>query len=329
MQLTSSVISTQIHSRVATNVYIEMFHVRSWALLTAAMTFLLLLARLLTLSAAVQALTFPPWRGVRQVLAIGPWGGLLDALPSDNVLYVYPNGTSKAVASSDLTPTPAGHRRIVAISDTHGKHRFITVPPCDILCHCGDILQRYGYLGGLGGGLPALMDFASWLKHNVPAQHSVVIGGNHDRLLEKLGDGTVRTILRRGGATYLRDEAATVAGLVFWGSPWSPSGGTGNRAFQRGTCATEEAAHALRSTMSSQGAGEGRIDVLLTHAADSAWETVVSAAAPSLWLHGHWHDGQGHVKVVGNNCISVNVASNDMIYRPVHPAVVFDLTCPR
>jgi predicted MPP superfamily phosphohydrolase len=269
------------------------------------MTLFLLVVRVVTLSTTVQALTFPPWRGIRQVLAIGPWGGLLDALAllplPDNVLYVYPDGTSKAVASSDLPPTPDGHRRIVAVSDTHGKHRFVTVPPCDVLCHCGDILQRYGYLGGLGGGLPALMDFASWLKYNVPAKHSVIIGGNHDRLLEKLGDGTVRTILRTGGATYLRDEAATIAGLVFWGSPWSPSGGTGNRAFQRGTAATEEAARALRSTMSCQAVGESRIDVLLTHAADSAWETVVSAAEPSLWLHGHWHDGQGHVKIVGNN----------------------------
>jgi hypothetical protein len=292
------------------------------------MTLFLLVVLVLTVSATVQSLTFPPWRGVRQVLSIGPWGELFDALPSDNVLYIYPNGTSKAVASSDLPPTPKGHRRIVAVSDTHGKHRFVTVPPCDVLCHCGDILQRYGYLGGFGGGLPALMDFAFWLKHNVPTEHSVVIGGNHDRLLEKLGDGMVRSILRRGGATYLRDEAATVAGLVFWGSPWSPSGGTGNQAFQRGTDASEEATRALRTMVSSEGAGEGRIDVLLTHAADSAWEPLVSAAAPSLWFHGHWHDGQGHVKVVGNNCISVNVASNDMIYRPVHPAVVFDLACP-
>lgn len=34
--------------------------------------------------------------------------------------------------------------KIVHISDTHGKHEQVKVPPCDILIHTGDIGGRTG-----------------------------------------------------------------------------------------------------------------------------------------------------------------------------------------
>lgn len=264
--------------------------------------------------------TLPPWRGPRQLLAIGPWGSLFDFGPGNVSLYVESDGSTKRIPSSKLPPRPANHRRIVAISDTHGKHRFIKIPPCDVLCHCGDILQRYGYIGDLGGGIPALIDFASWLR-TVPADNAVVIGGNHDRLLEKLGDSAVRSILKQSGATYLRDSSAKVADLKFFGSPWSPSGGTGNKAFQSGVDAANVASKALgKCSPDDEG---GHIDVLLTHASCKQWEALSSRA--SFWAHGHWHDGQGSAKIIDGGCVSINVASNDMIYRPRNPPIVFDV----
>jgi hypothetical protein len=41
---------------------------------------------------------------------------------------------------SNIPPKQSGTTRVVFISDTHGRHSTITVPPCDVLCHCGDIM---------------------------------------------------------------------------------------------------------------------------------------------------------------------------------------------
>jgi len=276
----------------------------------------------------VISFTLPPWRGPRQLVSVGPLGRFFDVGPGDVSLYVQSDGSTRRLPSSELPPRPADHRRIVAISDTHSKHRFVQIPPCDVLCHCGDILQRYGHIGGLGGGIPALIDFASWLR-TVPADHAVVIAGNHDRLLEKLGDKAVRKILKQSGATYLRDSSAVVGGLVFFGSPWSPSGGTGNRAFQSGAHAAgvaSNASEALRKTPSAN-IGDIEIDVLLTHCNCKEWEALSSKA--SFWAHGHFHDGTGTAEIIKGGCVSINVASTDMIYRPRNPPIVFDVPLSR
>jgi hypothetical protein len=142
---------------------------------------ILLVLSYLTWTTHALRMALLPWRGARQLLAVGPWGPLLDSMkPSKNqVLFFQGDGTSQLISSSQLPPCLESHRRIVATSDTHGKHQFLHVPECDVLCHCGNILQRYGYLGYLSGGLPALLDFADWLQ-DVPAKHKVVTGGNHD-----------------------------------------------------------------------------------------------------------------------------------------------------
>ena len=46
--------------------------------------------------------------------------------------------------------------KIVAISDTHGMHRAVTVPDGDVLIHSGDFC-------GLGNFLEVL-DFAEWMS---------------------------------------------------------------------------------------------------------------------------------------------------------------------
>jgi hypothetical protein len=278
-------------------------------------------------------MTLPPRRSPSQLFAVGSWAKQI--LPIERLkkerqklLWIQEDGSSRLIQSSELPPYDQHlYRRIVAISDTHGKHRFLKIPPCDVFCHCGDLLQRYGYIGDLGGGLPVLLDFAIWIQSKVPAKHVVMIGGNHDRLLEKLGDDQVRSLLKlQDGNTaihYLNNEAVTVADLVIYGSPWSPSGGTGNKAFQRGSDASQEV-----ELLAQRLDHHPRLDVLLTHATCPLWEAAISKLGASFWAHGHWHDRQGRVKCHSNGCISVNVASNDMIYLPKNPPIVFDVPLP-
>lgn len=94
------------------------------------------------------------------------------------------------------------------ISDTHRKHREITVPACDILIHCGDFcsFQRED--------LQTLNDVDAWFSE-APAKHVLCVGGNHDFLLETRE-------FRFANAQLLQDRGVEISGLTFYGTPWCP-----------------------------------------------------------------------------------------------------------
>ncbi len=60
---------------------------------------------------------------------------------------------------------------IVVISDTHSKHRKITVPQCNILIHLGDVCNY--------GNQSEMADFFEWYLEQ-DAQIKILIAGNHD-----------------------------------------------------------------------------------------------------------------------------------------------------
>ncbi len=71
--------------------------------------------------------------------------------------------------------TRATSVRIVCLSDTHGLHRKLTLPPADILIHSGDFMVH-------GRSTDEIDDFNSWLG-SLPHKHKIVVAGNHDLLL--------------------------------------------------------------------------------------------------------------------------------------------------
>ncbi len=191
------------------------------------------------------------------------------------------------------------------------------------MCGSGSFVLRTCF-GDLVGGVPAVLQFCSWLGE-LPVKNIVVIGGNHERLLEKMGDAAVRNILKwRSGAIYLNDDIVQLADLVLYDSPWSPPRKTGNRVFQQrgGSDATLDASKEVSLVLRCK---HPCVDVLLTHANCIPWETVVQTKGTAFWAHGHWHDGHGQTKIHKNGCLSVNVASNDRLYRPRNPPTVFDV----
>ena len=98
------------------------------------------------------------------------------------------------------------------ISDTHRRHREITIPVCDILIHCGDFcsFQRED--------LETLKDVDAWFSE-CPAKHILCVGGNHDSLLQTQE-------FRFTHAQLLEDQCVEISGLTFYGAPWctGPSG---------------------------------------------------------------------------------------------------------
>ena len=117
-------------------------------------------------------------------------------------------------SSVSLTTCPARvevHTQMASLcilSDTHRKHREITIPSCDILIHCGDFcsFQRED--------LRTLNDVDGWFSE-CPAKHIVCVGGNHDFLLQTQE-------FRFAHALLLEDKGLEISGLTLYGAPWCP-----------------------------------------------------------------------------------------------------------
>eukprot|EP00930_Biecheleria_cincta_P006835 TRINITY_DN107913_c0_g1_i1.p1 TRINITY_DN107913_c0_g1~~TRINITY_DN107913_c0_g1_i1.p1 ORF type:complete len:290 (+),score=29.74 TRINITY_DN107913_c0_g1_i1:29-871(+) len=223
------------------------------------------------------------------------------------VLFVQEDGKRVERLPLAKLPQPAeGVLRIVIVSDTHERHRLVQVPPGDIFLHCGDILMSSS-LAGQERGLRVLRDFNSWLS-TVPCREKVVIGGNHDRSLERLGDQAQSII---SAAFVLQDESVMLseAGIKVYGNAWS-RGHSHNRAWQ-----TDEP----QLSHACQGA-----DIVMTHLCSEEIEKALLAEArPRLWASGHCHEFHGVQDRHG--ILFVNASIHDRKYNPVQPPVVVDL----
>jgi Icc-related predicted phosphoesterase len=98
--------------------------------------------------------------------------------------------------------------KIVCISDTHNEHRRVTIPPCDLLIHAGDMTSR--------GGEKHYRSVANWLSTQ-PATHKVLIAGNHDFKAHEFAE-----IFKDRGIHFLHDSGVTLEGIRIYGSPWTP-----------------------------------------------------------------------------------------------------------
>jgi Icc-related predicted phosphoesterase len=204
--------------------------------------------------------------------------------------------------------------RIVAMADTHLAHEGLVVPDGDILVHAGDMLQ-YGSLEEL----ERAADFLRALPHRI----KVIVAGNHEVCLERQPEAA-RALLE--GFVYLEDEATTLDGLVFYGSPWQPKFRIWAFGAERGA---ELAAKWARVP--------DRLDVLVTHGPPHGfgdrivWQgkerrvgcsdllARVRQVSPRLHLFGHIHQDRGLWE--SGPTTFANVTTNE----GASPATVIDL----
>ena len=155
------------------------------------------------------------------------------------VMVVSQSGDCKRTACSDLMPCPEGKLRICAISDTHNRHRCITVPKCDILIHTGDILMTSRFRSE-DSYISHYHDFADWLSEQ-QAEHIIVIGGNHDGPLENMTSNEVSSTIFKNSPNihYLCNSHVDIAGYRFIGTPLSrgnsPNSGFQSKSFKSAT----------------------------------------------------------------------------------------------
>ena len=101
-------------------------------------------------------------------------------------------------------------KKIVVISDTHGKESWLDLPKCDILIHCGDfhITSR------------SELDYANYWFKNQNADIKLFSAGNHDTFLEEIGKDKCKELLTH--VRYLENETIEVEGLKMYFSHHTP-----------------------------------------------------------------------------------------------------------
>lgn len=234
--------------------------------------------------------------------------------------------------------------KIVAISDTHTKHKKLRhvggIPECDVLVHAGDFSWT--------GKFWEVRNFLDWFIKQ-PAKHKIIIAGNHEEPLDVTHpkhDATIASLpklpaYREHGVHYLENSSIVIDGVKFYGTPWTPwfhdwgfNGIEGSDApFRR---------HEGRMLVDVYGDIPADTNVLICHgppydildmaSRDDRCGSVEmrkllesdKLAQLKLYLCGHIHEARGHDMACGgvNFC---NVSSLGADYETVLPPVVIEL----
>ena len=183
--------------------------------------------------------------------------------------------------------------KIVAISDTHNRHREIALPQGDVLIHAGDFTSM--------GREAEIADFGRWLNDQ-PFQHKIVVPGNHDLMFDYQFERAQAllppdVILMGGHPDYTYD----IDGVVFAANSFTPE--FGDWAFQH----TAKEAQAYYARMPR------KVDVLITHGPPKgvldlcpggsvgcpALNRHVFSTKPKHHIFGHIHESYGNCTVLG------------------------------
>lgn len=207
--------------------------------------------------------------------------------------------------------------RLVCISDTHGLHDQVTLPPGDVLVHAGDFTNE--------GELEDVRAFLDWFGGVGSFGWRVLIAGNHDLSFEHLPE--VVEPLIPAAVTYLNDSGVSIGGVQFWGSPVTPY--FFDWAFNRREREIEQHWNLIPAGTDvlvthgppfqiRDGVGPGRESVGCPHLART-----VTRVRPRLHVFGHIHEGYGSHHQAGTHYL--NAAICDADYRVAQQPVVVDL----
>lgn len=207
--------------------------------------------------------------------------------------------------------------QITIISDTHGHHQKLTLPPTtDMIIHAGDFSNA--------GRLQEVQFFLKWYAA-LPHRYKLLIGGNHDFLLEQAPK--VFQSLLPDNIIYLEDEAIEIEGLQFWGSLITPF--FFNWAFNR---------HRGTPIRKYWEKIPNDIDVLITHGPPKGFGDVtvrgevvgcedllekVLEVKPRYHIYGHIHESYGIIST--EHTTFINASNMDEKYRMVNEAVVLNI----
>jgi len=220
--------------------------------------------------------------------------------------------------------------RLVCTGDTHGQQDQVSIPDGDIFVFAGDAAGH--------GGMAELHSFCSWVQR-LPHRYKIVIAGNHDFEMERMGTAATTELLTADGrfpeVIYLRDNWTKVQNLKFYGSPWTP------RFFNWSFMATRGAKMMEKwrkipdyvDVLITHGPPFGRLDQPNSGMSPCGCEALANRLAamktpPSLHVFGHIHGGYGvspsYSPDGGILTYYANVSCCTESYKPVNSPLVLD-----
>ena len=104
------------------------------------------------------------------------------------------------------------------ISDTHGKHEYLTSNRMGNILGNGDVLIHAGDITNVGK-VHEIKEFLEWFS-NTEFTHKIFIAGNHDFGFELVHE--IAPEYKEKGVHYLFDNEVVIDGVKFYGSPWQP-----------------------------------------------------------------------------------------------------------
>lgn len=168
-------------------------------------------------------------------------------------------------------------------------------------------------------GRRKLENFNEWLER-VPCKEKIVIGGNHDHIIEHLGPQQTQDVLSH--AIYLENSSITIDSHKIWGTPLS-HGHSHNTAFQ---------SNAFKKRTYHEASLNLDSDVIISHGPNfELLNEVFAQKPPKLHIWGHAHGAYG-VRKPGESIwgytmrnISVNASIMNTSYNPHNHPVVIDI----
>lgn len=192
--------------------------------------------------------------------------------------------------------------RIVALSDTHERHRKLSLPDGDVLVFAGDMT--------VDGTLDSIRRFASWFHDIDGFDHKIVVAGNHDYAFDGNYAEMARDIVSNKNTTYLEDESVTIDGTMFHGSPWTPPFvSNGHQRMRLSETSRERIFDEIPDTcdvLITHGPPYGRGDKLDERGriGDEILRQKVDAVDPDIHIFGHVHEQYGQF---GDSSFNVSV----------------------
>ena len=111
--------------------------------------------------------------------------------------------------------------KIWHISDTHTYHGLLDIPKdVDMVIHSGDCSNPQEIVKSHS----EILDFINWFSM-LPIKHKVFVAGNHDVAIGR--NWITRDHFIEKDIVYLQNESITLDGVNIWGSPYTPSFGSG------------------------------------------------------------------------------------------------------
>jgi Icc-related predicted phosphoesterase len=221
--------------------------------------------------------------------------------------------------------------KVCCTSDWHGYLPWI--PPCDVLVLAGDYEPNTNPLEALA----CYRAMAKHLRVQSIRLGIVMVAGNHDWLLYNDPQHVLKTMNLGRHLHYLKDFGCEIAGVRFWGSPWTTP------FFDWAFMKPEEELRVLYEQHAPDA-----VDVLVTHGppdgildrngmsakcGSPALAAYLRRAKPQLHAFGHIHEmgGKSAGIMVGDDGQYVaccNVSYVNPRYIPAHPPQVFDVRAP-